>query len=105
MLETSVLKELRLLPQRLGIASPPRREAAVRAIRRISGALFPLLVIERVCEIDPKAAVVPENAPHLVERLDQMTGRSDSDVVCFRALPSNRLARMVEVPCPAGGSK
>ena len=67
-----VLEEFRLRAKAVGISLAPRVEAAVRAVRRVGRSLLALLVIVRVGQIHPEAAVILEDAPHFVEHKEQV---------------------------------
>jgi hypothetical protein len=67
-----VLEKVRLIPQRLSVASTPSSETAFGAIWGVGGTLLALLIVKRIREVHPQAAIVSKDPPNLVEDLEQM---------------------------------
>src|SRR5579872_7353917 len=67
-----VLEELRLPPQRLGIAPTPRGKPPRGAVGRVRRSLLALLVVIGVGQVNPEAAIVTKHSPGLVEHIQEM---------------------------------
>jgi hypothetical protein len=67
-----MFEEIRLLSQRVSIRLPARRKATGRTVWSISSALFALPIIESVREVYPETAISPQDAPDLIEDVQQM---------------------------------
>src|SRR5687767_1026203 len=67
-----MFEKFRLFPQRFGIATPASSEPARRTVWCVSSTFLALLVVERIGQIDPKAAVVSQNPPNLVENVQKV---------------------------------
>jgi hypothetical protein len=67
-----VLEELRPFTESAGVALATSGKTAIAAIGRVGGSLLPLLVVEGVGEVHPKATVVTQNPPDFIEDVQEV---------------------------------